>query len=486
MRTAPLSAGVNLYSAAEIARASGTAEADVRAIIESGRVTSFRGYVAPAEAAALVRRLVRGAGESASERSPLTGPRVSVRRSEWGLVFSVLGHAGAILFLTIGIAMLSVNARDTEERVIPTLPSNLVFQVLPGPGGGGGGGGAREAPVPPPPATEDPRPPRPRATPTPPVTVRRPPPAYVRSTKRLPVPPPRRIEPRDAEPPAAPVPPVVQAPIAPAPSPRLDTMGVMASVSPATSAGMGVGAGAGSGAGTGSGSGTGPGLGEGSGGGTGGGPFRPGSGVEPPRLIHEVRPNYTDEGRRRRLEGEVDLEVVVDAGWPRGKHPGGPGSRRRARPAGRRRSAAVAFLPGAAKRGSGGRHRGRLRRVQIEVVMESLLIGVTVVSLGLAATMAVVAWTLLKAERQRSAARIEALEALAFSGELERREPVAGPKVADTRVNRSARAEIERRAGLTSVGRRDPCRRRRGPAPYGGADSGGARARGPSGCDVRN
>jgi TonB family protein len=74
---------------------------------------------------------------------------------------------------------------------------------------------------------------------------------------------------------------------------------------------MGIGGGAGAGTGTGSGSGAGPGLGDGSGGGTGGGPFRPGSGVEPPRLIHEVRPNYTDEGRRRRVEGQVDLEVVV-------------------------------------------------------------------------------------------------------------------------------------------------------------------------------
>ena len=146
MRTAPLSAGVDLYSAAEIARASGTAEADVRAIIESGRVTSFRGYVAPAEAAALVRRLVRGAGESLAERSPLTGPRMSARRGEWGLVFSIVGHVAAILFLTIGMAMLTVNARDTEERMIPTLPSNLVFLVLPGPGGGGGGGGVLEAP----------------------------------------------------------------------------------------------------------------------------------------------------------------------------------------------------------------------------------------------------------------------------------------------------------------------------------------------------
>jgi hypothetical protein len=46
--------------------------------------------------------------------------------------------------------------------------------------------------------------------------------------------------------------------------------------------------------------------------------------------------------------------------------------------------------------------------------MESILIGVTLVSLGLAVTMTAVAWTLLRHERQRMAARVEALDALAF------------------------------------------------------------------------
>ena len=311
MRAVPISAGVDLYSAAEIARASGVKEAEVRSIIDSGRVTSFRGFVAPAEAAALVRRLVRGTGESTSDRSPITGPRVAARRSEWGLAFSAAGHAIAVLTLTFGIAMLKLSARDTEQHVVPTLPSNLVFQMLPGPSGGGGGGGLVQAPQPPPPAVEAPKPRPTRVTPTPPV-VRRAPPIYARSTKRLPVPPPRRVEIRNTETPVPPpVPPVVQAPIAPVPTPQPDTLGVMASRSTGTSAGPGIGGGAGTGAGTGSGSGSGSGLGEGSGGGTGGGPFRPGSGIEPPRLVREVRPNYTEEGRRRRIEGEVDLEVVV-------------------------------------------------------------------------------------------------------------------------------------------------------------------------------
>ena len=75
--------------------------------------------------------------------------------------------------------------------------------------------------------------------------------------------------------------------------------------------GAGRGAGVGSGAGTGLGEGTGSGIGPGSGGGTGGGPFRPGAGIEPPRLITEVKPSYPDDARQRGLEGEVDMEIVV-------------------------------------------------------------------------------------------------------------------------------------------------------------------------------
>jgi hypothetical protein len=46
--------------------------------------------------------------------------------------------------------------------------------------------------------------------------------------------------------------------------------------------------------------------------------------------------------------------------------------------------------------------------------METLLAGVTLASLGLAAVMSLVAWRLIRAEKQRAAARVEALEALAF------------------------------------------------------------------------
>ncbi len=79
----------------------------------------------------------------------------------------------------------------------------------------------------------------------------------------------------------------------------------------APSAGAGSGGGTGSGVGSGMGSGTGPGIGPGTGGGTGGGLFRPGSGIDPPTLVKEVRPRYTDDARKQAIEGDVLLELVV-------------------------------------------------------------------------------------------------------------------------------------------------------------------------------
>jgi protein TonB len=59
------------------------------------------------------------------------------------------------------------------------------------------------------------------------------------------------------------------------------------------------------------GEGRGSGIGPGSGGGIGGGPYQPGAGIEPPTLVREVRPLYTDEARKQSIAGDVDLEIVV-------------------------------------------------------------------------------------------------------------------------------------------------------------------------------
>ena len=75
------------------------------------------------------------------------------------------------------------------------------------------------------------------------------------------------------------------------------------------------GSGSNNGAGTGEGGGIGPGVGDGlgagEGGGTGGGVFRPGNGVAPPRVLREIRPEYTSEAMRARIQGTVWLDVVV-------------------------------------------------------------------------------------------------------------------------------------------------------------------------------
>lgn len=80
-----------------------------------------------------------------------------------------------------------------------------------------------------------------------------------------------------------------------------------------TSTGPGSGGGVGTGVGIGIGSGRGPGLGPGSGGGVGGGAYRPGGAVTSPRLITEVKPRYTTDALKNRVQGTVELEVVVTA-----------------------------------------------------------------------------------------------------------------------------------------------------------------------------
>ena len=77
------------------------------------------------------------------------------------------------------------------------------------------------------------------------------------------------------------------------------------------STGSGVGGGVGTGSGTGIGSGHGSGVGPGSGGGMGGGVFQPGGAVSAPRVIIEVKPKYTRDAMLRKVQGTVELAVVV-------------------------------------------------------------------------------------------------------------------------------------------------------------------------------
>jgi TonB family protein len=80
---------------------------------------------------------------------------------------------------------------------------------------------------------------------------------------------------------------------------------------PTPSQGSGSGGGAGTGKGTGIGPGNGSGLGDGTGGGTGGGFYQPGNGVTLPKVLREVRPQYTSDAMRAKVQGTVLLQCVV-------------------------------------------------------------------------------------------------------------------------------------------------------------------------------
>jgi protein TonB len=213
------------------------------------------------------------------------------------------------------IGTLGVRTAPTEQKTPPADLVRLVFVATPGPGGGGGGGGLKQ-PLPPPKAEL-----KGTSKLASPVIVRKV--AKPEPVKRVetPPPPPPAIEPKPDPPPPpppapappAPAPPVV-APVVSAPADAEDRAGVpTATTATAPSNGPGDGGGTGTGTGTGAGQGNGAGIGDGSIAGTGGGPYRPGSGITPPSILREVKPVYTEEGRRRGVEGDVVMEVVVRA-----------------------------------------------------------------------------------------------------------------------------------------------------------------------------
>jgi len=180
----------------------------------------------------------------------------------------------------------------------PAEPMRLVYLVKPGPGGGGGGGGLQQRAKPPKALREG------HHALSSPMPIRREP----KPIEPVPAPP----EPKPAPPLKAEQLPAVVAPIITAPADTRNRVGVLDQTPVETdSHGPGKGGGTGTGTGTGIGQGDGSGVGPGSGGGTGGGPYRPGSGIEAPKLLQEVRPLYTEEARRRNIQGAVALEIVV-------------------------------------------------------------------------------------------------------------------------------------------------------------------------------
>jgi periplasmic protein TonB len=294
----------DVFTIHEVARAAAVPSKTVQALVAAGHVGTIDGrYIAVSEAVAAVRWLRGGTGAPASTLFRTTAP---IERSPGGALIASAGLHAAMLAVAVLLTTLTVGGDPVHTQE----PARMVFLATPGPGGGGGGGGLRQ---PAPPARSALKGADPVRSPVPPpAAVRRPDPPVRRT------PPPVRPQPvaRPVErtPPAAPPEPMPQvvAPVVTAPADPSDRAGSVADPPKDNpSQGAGAGGGAGTGAGTGMGEGDGSGIGPGSGGGAGGGPYRPGSGITPPAVQREVKPDYTDEARRRGVSGDVVLEIIV-------------------------------------------------------------------------------------------------------------------------------------------------------------------------------
>ena len=288
------------YSPREIARAAGVSEAHVIAALGG-----VRGYVRHADAVRVGRALVAAASPSAATAPSgrlfglFSDAAHSARPTGLPLALSSTLHAAlfaiAIFLSTLNLAPHAA-AMKTDDR--PADPMRLVFLPTPGPGGGGGGGGLQQK-APPPKALREGH-----------HAISSPLPAREEPKPIVPIPAPP--EPKPAPLLRAEPLPVIVAPIITAPADTRTRAGVLQQTDVETeSRGPSKGGGVGTGTGAGLGQGDGSGIGPGSGGGTGGGPYRPGSGIEAPRLLREVKADYTEDARRRGLSGDVVLEIVV-------------------------------------------------------------------------------------------------------------------------------------------------------------------------------
>jgi protein TonB len=293
---------IDVYSPREIALAAGVAEGQVVAALGGSRRT----YVLHGEAVRVGRLLARRAvflPAAPTTPTPLFAmfldapgtPRANPVPLAVSSTLHVVVMLIAVFIATFNLAPRAASLSVDDHRADPM---RLVFVATPGPGGGGGGGGLRQK-APPPKAMREGR----RAISSPIPERREPKPIAVAQ---------KPPEPKPEPPLKAEQLPVVVAPVITAPADNRSRIGVLDQTTVENeSHGPGAGGGAGTGTGTGVGAGQGTGVGEGSGGGTGGGPYRPGSGIEPPRLLKEVRADYTEEARRQGLKGEVVLEIVV-------------------------------------------------------------------------------------------------------------------------------------------------------------------------------
>jgi periplasmic protein TonB len=300
-----------MFSIAEVAEAAGVPTRRVRDLIHSAQIVCRHHLVGQTDAVRLVRALTGRAQTVLEDRPAISAPSERRRRGALSLVGSGLLHAAFLAALAFVTSLGWLASRDTDRVLKNPNLVHLVFLMEPGPGGGGGGGGT-QTPAPPPRAERKSPVKVAQSSPVPPVRKIVPPPRPVIAPPPPPVLPPR-VEPTHIDPPPPPTPQVVKAPVVPVPADAADHVGALDAHTQSLTNGPGIGGGVGAGAGPGLGSGQGSGIGDGSGGGTGGGPYQPGNGIDPPTLLREVKPAYTDEARRRAIEGNVVLQIIVRA-----------------------------------------------------------------------------------------------------------------------------------------------------------------------------
>lgn len=200
--------------------------------------------------------------------------------------------ASAVTHVVVPILLFFLTQLLPVVTPAPFLPDlsnpDLVWVAMEGPGGGGGGGG-----------NESPEPARVVELPG-------------EEPKTVPIAEAVELEVPDVNPEPDPTP-RLEIPALAMASGTETLPGVLTGLPPSLtlSQGSGSGGGAGTGTGTGIGPGRGRGLGPGTGGGFGGGAYRPGNGVQLPRILREVKPQYTADAMRAKVQGVVELEAVV-------------------------------------------------------------------------------------------------------------------------------------------------------------------------------
>jgi len=192
----------------------------------------------------------------------------------------ILFFALAVFIATYAPAPSASGPPDVDR-----LPTNIVWLQEPGPGGGGGGGG-----------NQMPEPPKK---------------AEVPGKQAISVPVTRPETPKPEPKPEEPPDPLMNIPAKTLGDTAQTNPGLLEAMNASMSQGTGSEGGGGTGQGTGIGPGRGAGLGPGEGAGTGGGVYRPGNGVELPRVIQEIRPQYTADAMRAKVQGTVWVECVV-------------------------------------------------------------------------------------------------------------------------------------------------------------------------------